>query len=231
MANVEVLEHLEARAQGYAFLSALFLDVMSASFLETLRDAPIQLEGYFGAFLEELRAPDADLEQLRIDTAAEYNKLLLNMSASPVFPYESPYLSDTHLMRQEALDQVTALMRRAGFKPVDTLDFPADHIGVELEFMGKLCLQEKEAHEAGDMAGALDAHLLQEKMLREHLLVWTKQFLDDFAARAKSDAYRGLIEMTDGHLGAEAEEFGLPWPPERILETPHAPDLRRAHYA
>lgn len=229
MVELNAVEELEARAGTYGFLSALFLDAMGAEFLANVRDAGIVTGTRFDAFVDALRDPACDVEALRRDLAAEYNAVLLNMSASPVYPYESVYVSDTHLMRQDAHDEVCALMAQAGLAKDEELRIPADHVGIEFEFMGKLCAREAEALRACDAAGVAQAHALQEQFLREHLLVWTHWFLRDFAARVKSDAYAGLAELAAEHLAFEAEAFGVVWPPEQKLETPTAPEYTFKH--
>ena len=210
MADTQTLEELEARRQTYAFLASLYMDAMGAEFLANLKAAQPEVEGLFGQFVAQLA--EGDLEQIRIDTAAEYNALLLNMSRSPVFPYESVYTSELHLMRQDAYEQVKAFMGRLGLAASEKVNLPEDHIGIELEFMGRLVAREVDALVMGDDAARAEARDMQREFLRDHLLVWAPQFCADLAAKAKSFAYRGLAEMTEDFLAFEAEDFGLDLP-------------------
>lgn len=79
----------EARELTYSFLSHLFLEEVSEDFLARLAEEPPSLEGELGRYAAGLAG--VDLAAARTEAAAEFAALLLNMSADPVFPYESVY--------------------------------------------------------------------------------------------------------------------------------------------
>ena len=144
---------------------------------------------------------------MRTEAAAEFAALLLNMSADPVFPYESVYASSEHLMMQKARDEVLAAYRSRGFERADGLSIPEDHVGIELEFMARLCQEELEALSAGNEGATESARAAQREFCERHLARWVPQLCDDLERRAKSGLYRGLAQMTRQFLAFECEGF------------------------
>lgn len=198
---------IEAREATYSFLSHMFLEEVTEEFLARLAERPPQLEGELGRFVAEL--PFADLASVRTEAAAEFAALLLNMSADPVHPYESVYTSAEHLLMQRSRDEVLAAYREAGFERSGNLAVPEDHVGIELEFMARLCRKELDAQAAGDEKGAAGAREAQRAFLRDHMLAWVPQLCIDLEKRAKLGLYRGLAETTRRFLTFEREEFDL----------------------
>ncbi len=197
----------EAREVTYSFLSHMFLEEVTEEFLARLAERPPQLEGELGRFVAEL--PSADLASVRTEAAAEFAALLLNMSADPVFPYESVYTSAERLLMQKARDEVLADYRSSGFERAGDLNVPEDHVAIEFEFMARLCRKELDAASAGDDAAADTAHEAQRAFARDHLLTWVPQLCDDLERRAKLGLYRGLAETTRQFLEFEREELAL----------------------
>ena len=197
----------EAREATYSFLSHMFLEEVTEEFLARLAERPPRLEGELGRFVAEL--PSADLASVRTEAAAEFAALLLNMSADPVFPYESVYTSAERLLMQKARDEVLADYRSSGFERAGDLNVPEDHVAIEFEFMARLCRKELDAASAGDDAAADAAHEAQRAFARDHLLTWVPQLCDDLERRAKLGLYLGLAETTRQFLEFEREELAL----------------------
>ena len=204
----------EARELTYSFLSHLFLEEVSEDFLARLAEEPPSLEGELGRYAAGLAG--ANLAAARTEAAAEFAALLLNMSADPVFPYESVYTSAEHLLMQRSRDEVLAAYRAQGFERSGDLNVPEDHAGIELAFMARLCRKEADALAAGDEVGAEAARETQRVFLRDHVLAWFPQLCADLEKRAKRGLYRGLAETVRQFLAFEREELGgrsLPPPP------------------
>jgi len=203
----EQREYLEARRDTYLFLSNVFLREVPTSFLENLAANAETYEGLMGEYALSLR--EADLEKERLEVGAVFAKLLLSMSANPVTPYESVYLSGLHLLMQESRDQVVAFYQANGFKCVKEVRLPEDHVGIEFEFMAALCQKEIDALEACDAIAAGVAREAQKAFVRDHLVKWVPQLCDDILVRVKSGFYAGIAETTKQFLELEAEEFEL----------------------
>ncbi|WP_241159157.1 TorD/DmsD family molecular chaperone [Adlercreutzia sp. ZJ141] len=198
----------ESRAATYRFLSALLLNEVTSDFLKAAATQPPVTDGTLGAYFASLST--ANIEQARIDAAAEFAALLLNMSPNPVAVYESVYTSPEHLMMQEARDGVLAAYRAEGFAVGKSQNLPEDHISFELEFMALLCEREEACMSTLDAAGAGHSRAVQKAFLTDHLLRWAPILAADLASKARSNLYRGLAETLSQFLEFEREEFGLP---------------------
>jgi TorA maturation chaperone TorD len=101
------------------------------------------------------------------------------------------------------------MMETGGDNPVQTLynDFDfrveldiarvmsADHIGVELEFMYKLCDAEFKALEDGEAGIAADIAQIQYSFLKDHLLEWAPMYLLNVKSEAGTAFYFDAAEL------------------------------------
>lgn len=212
----ELLGILQDRCTNYAFLARMYREEASADLLQRMLDDLLQAEEAPGdgditddgqAMLERFvrGLAGADLKAVESELAAEYAGLFLSAGKHPVYPYESVYTSQEHLVMQKARDEVVAIYRQEGLSRSEALHEPEDHIAIELEFMARLCQKSVEALEAGDRAACV-AHLgKQRAFLIQHLLVWAPAFADDVERAAESDLYRGVARLSKDFLAEEQE--------------------------
>ena len=186
------IESLENRRLTYIFLAQGFREAVSVEMLQAFRDAPPAFEGPLGVFFSGLA--NCDLERVRLDLASEYAALFLAMSAQPVPPYESVYVSDEKLLMQSARDHVVALYREEGLVRADSINVPEDHIAIEFEFAGLLCQQALEELRAGNAEKACLFMDKQKLFVSCHLANWIRDFTDDVLRAASTDFYRGLAQ-------------------------------------
>ena len=197
---------MEERAAVYEFLSIAFGEEVPLAFLASLRDGAPALDGELGAFVASLAdADDAALASRRTDLAAEYARIFLGMSRSPVAPYESVYTSETGLLMQEARDEVLAHYRREGFAVDEAVNLPEDHIAFEFGFMAGLARKTAAALDAGNDDEAQRLLDVQAAFVADHLTPWVPALTDDVAARAKMGFYRGLASLARDFVAAEAD--------------------------
>lgn len=202
----ETRDLMEERAAVYEFLSIAFGEEVPLAFLASLRDGAPALDGELGAFVASLAdADDAALASLRTDLAAEYARIFLGMSRSPVAPYESVYTSETGLLMQEARDEVLAHYRREGFAVDEAVNLPEDHIAFEFGFMAGLARKTAAALDAGNDDEAQRLLDVQAAFVADHLTPWVPALTDDVAARAKMRFYRGLASLARDFVAAEAD--------------------------
>ena len=202
----ETRDLMEERAAVYEFLSIAFGEEVPLAFLASLRDGAPALDGELGAFVASLAdADDAALASLRTDLAAEYARIFLGMSRSPVAPYESVYTSETGLLMQEARDGVLAHYRREGFAVDEAVNLPEDHIAFEFGFMAGLARKTAAALDAGNDDEAQRLLDVQAAFVADHLTPWVPALTDDVAARAKMGFYRGLASLARDFVAAEAD--------------------------
>lgn len=201
--RAELIELMESRKAIYTFLSTAYFEEMTLAFLEALRNEPPALEGALGEFTASLA--DADLAQVRTDLAAEYARLFLNMSRTPIPPYESVYVSDLHILMQDARDDVLATYRSEGIVVVTEVNIPEDHLGLELDFMAKMCQKTAEALEADNEEEADRCLDVQAAFVEKHLCNWVPQLCLDVKSRTRQQFYRGVAELTEQFLVSEKE--------------------------
>lgn len=205
MTDFEGKALVEARAATYSLLAGLYLREVSREFLERLSADDSLADGPLGDYAASVRG--SDLEQARVDAAADYAAMFLGMSDNPVAPYESVYTSELHLLMQEARDEVVSVYRAHGFARAKDFSLPEDHAGVELEFMARLCRMEAEALDACDALACAQARSAQQEFARDHLLNWMPRMCADVEHRARTGLYQGLARMTIQFLDLEREEL------------------------
>jgi putative dimethyl sulfoxide reductase chaperone len=211
MPDMQLDELVSTRSLSYTFLSRVyreeptreFLDALIANAVSSQADEAGEGNKIFNAFLIKFKG--ADMEQTRVDLAAEYAALFLNASRHPVFPFESVYTSPDGLIMQRARDEVLQEYRRAGLARVDGFNEPEDHIAIEYEFMASLCRKTIEALQAKNLTAALDSLRWQQEFCEKHLSVWVPKFCQDLAKGARSDFYKGAALLTAEFLETEQE--------------------------
>ena len=194
---------LRDRMLTYQLLSSLYYVEANVDFLNQLLHSASLPTGKLADYVCGLSAQN--LEEARVDIAADYARLFLGMSASPVSPYESVFTSPEHLLMQDSRDEVLAMYRGEGFSYSSEDNLPEDHIGTEMEFMAALCQKEIDALEGGDIEEASRVAAVQKAFVSDHLAVWLPQFCDQVESRAKTLFYGGVAEITRDMLEAEKE--------------------------
>ncbi len=128
-------------------------------------------------------APDtAFLDQLAADYAAIY--LTGAFGASP---YESYWLSDDHLICQDAMFDMRALYAGAGLAAPNWRMRPDDHLVFQLQFLGKLLTKANNNDGWRSLARFLDYHLLR----------WLSDFASRVSNRCDTPFYAALALLTD----------------------------------
>ncbi len=125
--------------------------------------------------------------------AVDYARVFLSAGVAQgmaAFPYESVYTSKKRLMMQDARGFAAAAYARAGLQPGKAMyHSPEDHIGLELEYMARLC------------AGA--AIKEQQEFFKNHLQNWAYAFTAEVMKYARTDFYRAVSKITRGFMTME----------------------------
>lgn len=131
------------------------------------------------------------LEQLQI----AYTRLFRGISDahSPKPPYESVYREGT--VHGAVTNDVRELYRSVGLE-LDTTQEPADHLGIELQFVGTLCEWEAEGAPA-DVLEPDRIPQMRAEFVSEHLLQWFPDFKSACLENDPPALYAGWIELTD----------------------------------
>jgi TorA maturation chaperone TorD len=196
---------LDNRRRGYSFLARVYAREVDASFLMQLQYGAGEIDEVLEDF--QMQLDGADLTTVARELATEYACLFLNMSASPVYPFESVYTSNEHLLMQNARDSVVEEYQQEGLDVTGSFKEPEDHIAIELEFMAYLCRRAGDVVKDGDATSARACLQRQKEFLQKHLLVWVPAFCDDLLRLAQSDFYRSIARLTQKFLEAERESI------------------------
>lgn len=141
-------------------------------------------------------------EQALQTASADFHRLFVGPLKLEAAPWSSVYMDLGSLFGPTAL-AVRNVFKRNGFEIPEGTHEPSDHICYELAFMGEM----HRIAESGDPAAA--RHALEEgrAFLKDYLLPWSDRFLDRVASSARTGAYRGLAQLTQGYLELEREFF------------------------
>jgi len=197
----------QGRSSLYGLLSRLFEREMDIETLEHLVCASKkESDGHAsqllpGSFLKQVEVKG--LPNILKELGVEYTGLFLGSNRSrQVFPYESVYTSDEHLLMQDSRDKVVALYYAEQLDIKESFRLPEDHIACELAYM---------AHLNQLAAGAIkrdivaDSIAKQQNFLSQHILVWVPAFCADLSKATNSDFYSWIADLTRDFVESETE--------------------------
>lgn len=185
--DLQGLAELHDREPDEALLTALReVDFPDGLGLRLRSERGRQAQTIMAKALAQLFAPvDKDiLDLLAVDFAEIY--LTHGLRASP---YESVWLDDDHLARQEPMFQVRAYYRRQGLTAADWSERADDHIVLQLLFLRHL-MQEPSPETLREAA----------KFMDEHLLRWIDRFADQVTARCATPYFAGVAALTAAYI-------------------------------
>ena len=184
------------RAALYALLATLFRHSPNRQILLTLRSAEMrEALNLTGMALPE-RFFSMDVDELAEALAVAFTDLFL-LPGRLISPHESVQRKGgSGLLRGPETVDVRDYYAVAGFEVDRMSPMEADHISIELEFLGHLCTEEAEAWEDGDASKASDALHYQEDFLNRHPSQWIFDFLARVEERDTSEFYGELAHLT-----------------------------------
>ncbi len=202
---------LEARAFAYDILKCAFLQEPSTEFITYLIEGEIvqafpftdscaALAEATDRILHYLKQPEVLCGKYYDHLHWDYTRMFIAPAKLPAPPWESVYRDADHLhFSKETLD-VRNAYRKYNLLPMDFGREPDDHIGLELDFMHKLCEMAKEKARISDKTGLLEILKDQKAFLDEHLLRWVPDWTRDVVNSAETDFYRGMALLLDAFL-------------------------------
>jgi TorA maturation chaperone TorD len=134
------------------------------------------------------------------DLKWEFRRLFKGPAAMPAPPWGSVYTDRDCVIFGMSCLALRAWMRENGVKRNQDERDPDDHIGLMLLMLAWLCAEKPE---------------LLDEFLAQHFLTWAGHFLDELAAAAHRDFYRGLALLTKASLDGLQQVRGLE------VKTPH----------
>jgi TorA maturation chaperone TorD len=216
VSELDAKQSATARANAYHLLGTLFLDGVDENVLGHVRAVDNLAE-----HLPELLLDDADAEargRALDELAAAYQDTF----GFNVFPFQSTFLDETARAGGDETERVTDFYHEAAFPVVETAE-SADHIGVELNFLGFLSKMEAET----DENGSARARGYARRFLDAYVLRWLPGLvlaLRDHGQPLFHELGQLTLELARDHRRAlmsdvEPPAFTLPEPPE-LLDNP-----------
>ena len=199
------------RSRVYGFLRRIFTHEVDASLLAWCREqdrlglwSELQLD-----LKEVLNAADSEaaLEQLAVD----FCQLFITSGAwgSPHASVQVQTLAEDggeSLLWGDPASAVKRLYHEAGFELEEEAHLLPDALGVEFEFMERLCHEESVAKQARDSADVQRLQDLQRRMLKEHLARWVPAYGRKLKSRASTDFYRAMTDLAADFVEWDARE-------------------------
>ncbi|UAB69121.1 molecular chaperone TorD [Vibrio sp. SCSIO 43132] len=205
----------EKRAEIYWWLSSLFAREMNDEELAKYQTAEIR--GFIGGLAENSTLNSAatrliealnklqDREDARLELAADFCGLFLTTDKHAALPYASIYHSG--LLNGEPTRRMEALLLEKNIAMMEGFKEPADHLAIQLDFLGNLIVQSNEILNEE----ALEQALLEQKdFIETHLMTWLPQFnencqkYDDFGFYASvSQLLIDFIQLDCDYIAGE----------------------------
>ena len=182
-----------SRVNLYALISRILMNEVDETLLKSItEDENIMV--FFPSFKKWEKRKQLNNKEL---IERYLNVDFTNLFLLHLIPYESFYLRDDQMMETGGDNPVQAIYNEYDFRV--ELDkarvMSADHIGVELEFMYKLCEAEYKALIDGNEDIAADIAKIEYEFLKDHLLEWAPMFLLNVKSEAGTAFYFDAAEL------------------------------------
>lgn len=199
MKNHNYFVFLKNRGHMYRFLMRLFIKEVDEELLRQLKG--LRFPGQIGdaELKDAYELMKRSLNQMKAnaltDLAVDYARVFLGAgiaSLEAAYPYESLY-TGKKLMMQEARDEAVKLYSSKGLKISHQVDFPEDHIALQLEYLALLC---EESLQAVWDEKQMNICLREQAGFLKRLLGWVPAFCDDAERYAATAFYKALAVIT-----------------------------------
>lgn len=133
-----------------------------------------------------------------LESAVEFTQVFLTSDKSAVAPYASVHLSKDGLMFQQAHEDMVTLLKSKGLAISREFNEPADHIAIQLDYLGNLILASVKASDKFD-ASKQQLHFIENKML-----TWLPILQNKVKAIENSGFYQNILILLIELLTLEA---------------------------
>lgn len=131
-------------------------------------------------------------EDAQLELAADFCGLFLSTPKSGALPYASMYVGESGLLNDKPAQDMNKLMEKYDIAQRKEFNEPADHIAVELDFMGNLIIlanQQKSEEEAEAMMQE------QQQFIDTMLLNWLPAFAQQCKERDQFGFYAAAVNL------------------------------------
>ena len=207
MANTELIQVMESRANMYNLLARAFISEVDQDFLTELKHMRFpqntgneEVDAAYLALYKYLRkTPESVLDDLAVDYARTFIGSGA-LDARAAYPFESVYTSEKGLLMQAARDEVLAILRAEKLDGMLTWNEGEDHVGIEFLFMREMTKRTKTALETDDEDSAFSMLVTQRNFQHDHLLNWVFQWADDVPKYATLPFYNAFVDLACAYL-------------------------------
>lgn len=201
----ELARSLDRLGAGFTALSGLLLAAPSEQVLSQVRDPGLlaewpSLEGAHSLRGVSLLTESLALGETEAFIRADHTQLFVGPGPITAPPYESVHRSQERLTFERETFMVREAYSEFGLAAPRLNKEPDDHIGLELSFVGTLCVRGLDALDSNDDGGL--AHLLDGvwNFLDQHLFQWGPTCFEQIGTSARSRFYEGVAELGHGLL-------------------------------
>ncbi|MGR5178395.1 molecular chaperone TorD [Vibrio parahaemolyticus] len=180
----EIKAFNEQRAEIYWWLSSLFAKELTTEELDKYHSPEIR------AFLTGL-GENATLaqaieslvdalnrlqvrEDAQLELSADFCDLFLKTDKHGALPYASMYIGESGLLNDKPAQEMAKLLSKHSIAVDENLNEPADHLAIELDFLGNLIIRSNELEAEAHMNRAFEE---QTRFIEGFLLSWVPQFV------------------------------------------------------
>jgi len=189
----DILKNQEARVNIYALLSRLLMNEIDEELLTTIENDE-NIMAFFPSYAKWGRRKEMSKKEL---LEGYINVDFTNLFLLHMVPYESFYKREDQMMETAGENPVLQLFNEHDFRVnlAKARTVSVDHIGIELEFMFKLCDAEKKAIEDGDLLTASAIAKIEQSFLKDHLLEWAPMYLLNMKSEAGTAIYFDIADF------------------------------------
>lgn len=197
--TVEELKHLSAaREQTYALVGRAFSKEADESFWQMVertatsfgsKDSPAS-EGFARLARYVTAHDEPPLADLAVDYAATF--LGIGPRHDGAFPYESVYTSEEKLLRQDAFDEMVAVLHRERIASALDMVSDEDHVSTEFALLSRYAHKVSLLLDAGEIDNAWLVEKQRIRFLQDHAMRWIPDFCRDVERFAETEFYRAF---------------------------------------
>ena len=189
----DIIKNQEARVNIYALLSRLLMNEIDEELLTTIENDE-NIMAFFPSYAKWGRRKEMSKKKL-LESYIDVD--FTNLFLLHMVPYESFYKREDQMMETAGENPVLQLFNEHDFRVnlAKARAVSVDHIGIELEFMFKLCDAEKKAIEDGDLLTASAIAKIEQSFLRDHLLQWAPMYLLNMKSEAGTAIYFDIADF------------------------------------
>ena len=154
--------------------------------------AKLDTEPVFKSAIAKIRAALVTvmaIQQPALELSADFSQLFLTDAKKGAPPYASVYLSKSGQMFEKPHQQMLALFKKEGLAIDPDFKEPADHIAIQLDYLGNLILKEANSSSA-----------TQHAFIKDNLLSWLTPFVNATLRVQNSGFYQGICLLLQAYI-------------------------------